>query len=229
MIYSLQCVCIWKENFEVSDCLWGGIKTDTPRFSSSSHLHPASFSEPSRITCPLIIQSTLADQNLKYRHFQRPRNETTCDDNISKSSPGTIEGLHQLLKARTEAMDACLYGSERSQIRQALADAALAINGKTLPKAFIQINYATEMVDNAELRQAVGELTTSLKQLQMENENLRQRLTGNMGAQANSSSNGPRTWSFSSESIPNTPCSPPDTVRQTNFRLVNGQPYSTLS
>ncbi|VUZ39655.1 unnamed protein product [Hymenolepis diminuta] len=85
------------------------------------------------------------------------------------------------------------------------------------------------LVDNAELRQAVGELTNSLKQLQMENESLRQRLSGNMGPQANNSANGPRNWSFSSESIPNTPCSPPDTTQQTNFRLVNGQPYSTLS
>lgn len=84
-------------------------------------------------------------------------------------------------------------------------------------------------VDNAELRQAVGELTNSLKQLQMENESLRQRLNGNMGPQENNSANGPRNWSFSSESIPNTPCSPPDTTQQTNFRLVNGQPYSTLS
>ncbi|KAM3174710.1 hypothetical protein ACTXT7_010001 [Hymenolepis weldensis] len=75
------------------------------------------------------------------------------------------------------------------------------------------------LVDNAELRQAVSELSNSLKQLQMENESLRQRLNGNMGPQANISSNGPRNWSFSSESIPNTPCSPPDTTQQTNFRF----------
>ncbi|VDM16823.1 unnamed protein product [Hydatigera taeniaeformis] len=83
------------------------------------------------------------------------------------------------------------------------------------------------LVDNAELRQAVGELTSSLKRLQTENENLRQRITGNPTTIVNS--NGPRTWSFSSESIPNTPCSPLDTVQQTNFRLENGQSYSTLT
>ncbi|KAL5105924.1 Dixin [Taenia crassiceps] len=83
------------------------------------------------------------------------------------------------------------------------------------------------LVDNAELRQAVGKLTTSLKQLQTENENLRQRIAGNSTTIV--STNGPRTWSFSSESIPNTPCSPLDTVQQTNFRLENGQPYSNLS
>ncbi|EUB56963.1 hypothetical protein EGR_08200 [Echinococcus granulosus] len=82
-------------------------------------------------------------------------------------------------------------------------------------------------IDNAELRHAVGELTTSLKRLKTENENLRQRVTGNPTTIV--PSNGPHTWSFSSESIPNTPCSPLDTVQQTNFRLDNGQPYSTLS
>ncbi|VDN98112.1 unnamed protein product [Rodentolepis nana] len=87
----------------------------------------------------------------------------------------------------------------------------------------------SKLADNAELRQAVGELTNSLKQLQVENKSLRQRLNENMGPQANNSSNGPQTWSFSSESIPNTPCSPPETTQQTNFALVSGQPYSPLS
>lgn len=84
------------------------------------------------------------------------------------------------------------------------------------------------LVDNAELRQAVGELTNSLKQLQVENKSLQQRLNENMGPQANNSSNGPQTWSFSSESIPNTPCSPPESTQQTKFTLVSGQPYSPL-
>ena len=86
-------------------------------------------------------------------------------------------------------------------------------------------------MDNAELRQAVAELTTSMKRLQLENESLRQRLGGGnvvVGAPV-PSSNGPRTWSFSSESIPNTPCSPIDGVQQATYRgVANGQTYSTL-
>ncbi|KAL5961771.1 hypothetical protein TSMEX_010496 [Taenia solium] len=136
------------------------------------------------------LSGAQSDEKLNNGDVQRQRTNSTCDDNLSRSSPTTIESLHRLLKVRTEAMDACL-------------------------------------VDNAELRQAVGELTTSLKRLQTENENLRQRITGNPTNIV--PTNGPRTWSFSSESIPNTPCSPLDIVQQTNFRLGNGQPYSTLS
>ncbi|KAH9279884.1 hypothetical protein ECG_07729 [Echinococcus granulosus] len=137
-----------------------------------------------------MLSSTQTDEKWRNGDIQRQRTNSIGDETFLRSSPTTIESLHRLLKARTEAMDACL-------------------------------------IDNAELRHAVGELTTSLKRLKTENENLRQRVTGNPTTIV--PSNGPHTWSFSSESIPNTPCSPLDTVQQTNFRLDNGQPYSTLS
>nr|CDS25547.2 hypothetical protein HmN_000598400 [Hymenolepis microstoma] len=157
--------------------------------------------------------NTLAEQNMKNGFCQSSRTNSISDEKLSKSTTNEIESLHRLLKARTEAMDACLLSTTNvteSGITQTVSDYTLS-------------------VDNAELRQAVGELTNSLKQLQVENKSLRERLNENMGSQANNSSNGPHTWSFSSESIPNTPCSPPETTQQTNFTLVSGQTYSPLS
>ncbi|VDD75146.1 unnamed protein product [Mesocestoides corti] len=191
-----------------------GVKSELLQLQELLSTNPPSETAIPQVASDYTLSGTLESQCPVNTKTHRQRTNSSDEITASRAFPSSAESLHELLKVRTDTMEACL------------------------------IHF--EQVDNAELRQVVGELSSTLKRLQLENSCLRQRLHSiaaiQNGYQAPTSSstalmNGQpmrlRTWSFSSDSIPNTPCSTSLEIQQAqgggHFRLLNGQNYSTLS
>nr|VZI32036.1 unnamed protein product [Spirometra erinaceieuropaei] len=134
---------------------------------------------------------------------------TSSVDSIPKQTDVGTESLNHLESNKPVSYDTSDPPSEQS----------------TIPKI---LNSRTESFgpypnETMELRHALLELTSAMKRLQAENNELRQayqasHTPGSLATQSSRTS-GLRNWSFSSESLSLTPCSPCDTTPHFNDAL----------